>query len=75
MIPPSSTQKYIAGNIRYHIPQWSMISQDSWIQEVVTGYTITFVMDPPRQISCPAYHMIREQEEALDQEIRYQREQ
>jgi len=36
---------------------------------VVRGYVIDFSVTPPPRSSCPLYHMDREQEKALDQEI------
>ena len=68
-VPTCSVQKYIAGNIKFHIPRWLTISQDRWIQQVVRGYVIDFSVHPPPRFSCPSYHMSREQEKALDQEV------
>ena len=36
---------------------------------MVRGYVIDFSVTPPPRLSCPLYHMDREQEKALDQEI------
>ena len=65
----SSSQKFIAGNIQHHLPQWLLLSQDSWIRQAVTGYSIDFDSEPPIQSTGPTYHRTKEEEEALDREI------
>ena len=65
----SSSQKFIAGNIQHHLPQWLLLSQDSWIHQAVTGYSIDFDSEPPIQSTGPTYHRTKEEEMALDREI------
>ena len=65
----SSSQKFIAGNIQRHLPQWLLLPQDSWIHQAVTGYSIHFDSEPPIQSTDPTYHRTKEEEEALDREI------
>ena len=65
----SSSQKFIAGNIQHYLPQWLLLSQDSWIRQAITGYSINFDSEPPVQHTGPTYHRTKEEEEALDREI------
>ena len=58
----------MAGRLRHFRQNWEKITQDSWVLDTVSGYSIPF-LHTPQQSSCPPSHTSEEERFFIDAEI------
>lgn len=60
----------VAGRLAYFIQNWSLITNDPWVTQTVTGYHIEFTQNPVQLVLPPLLPFSEEETLAMDNEIK-----
>ena len=61
---------FSAGNIRFHINQWEVLTSDHYILQIVKGWVIPFLEEPHQRRVPSQYHMQKQERLQLSKEIK-----